>query len=82
MKIDHVLRSLDQASEGIEALAENVTTAIAAERTGWFGARIKLQHGRVTVVQVSSDLEIATEQPARSNRRPPPDQEQKPPVSN
>lgn len=53
-----LMSSIDSASNAIETLQENVVGAIAAEKSGWFGARIKLQNGIATVVQVTIDQEI------------------------
>ena len=71
MSDQDVLRSIDSATEGIEALSGNVLEAIAADKSGWFGCRIKVHEGRVNTVQVSSDLEIPTaSEPTRRKKRP------------
>lgn len=66
MSKDRVLQSIDAASEGIEQLQQNVLHAIVDEKSGWFGARIKLSNGGVSVIQVTTDVEIAG---ATENRR-------------
>ena len=60
MTDQEILRSIDSATEGVEALAQNVMTGIDEDKSGWFACRIKLQAGRVAIVQVSTDVEIPT----------------------
>ena len=50
-------------------LADNVTAGIADHKNGWFGARIKLVGGEVTVVQVTTDIEIAAATEHRKRRK-------------
>ena len=65
-----VLAAVDAASEGVETLSQNVLGAIAAGKSGWYGARIKLSGGRVTVVQVTTDVEIVNAgDPSRTKKR-------------
>jgi hypothetical protein len=58
MTDQEILRSIDSATEGVESLAANVVRGIDESKSGWFACRIKLQAGRVAIVQVSTDVEI------------------------